>query len=106
MVSRLERRFPLSTMTVGLLGMSFKAESDDIRSSLSYKLKRLLRFKAGEVLCHDPYVTVDPRLSPLDEVLERSDLLILSTPHRVYLDLQVDAPLIDIWGAFGKGTVL
>ena len=46
MVSRLERTYPLSTMTVGLLGMSFKAESDDIRSSLSYKLKRLLRFKA------------------------------------------------------------
>ena len=82
MVSRLERTYPLSTMTVGLLGMSFKAESDDIRSSLSYKLKRLLRFKAKEVLCHDPHVTVDLNLSPLEEVLERSDLLILSTPHR------------------------
>ena len=101
MVSRLERTYPLSTMTVGLLGMSFKAESDDIRSSLSYKLKRLLRFKAKEVLCHDPYVTVDFNLSPLDEVIERSDLLILSTPHRVYQELQVDVPLIDIWGTLG-----
>ena len=48
-------------MTVGILGMAFKAESDDIRSSLSYKLKRLLRFKAGAVLCTDPYVTDRPR---------------------------------------------
>jgi len=106
MVSRLENTYPLSTMTVGLLGMSFKAESDDIRSSLSYKLKRLLRFKAKGVLCHDPYVTVDPNLSTLDEVLERSDLLILSTPHHVYGDLQADVPLIDIWGMLGGGTVL
>jgi UDP-N-acetyl-D-mannosaminuronic acid dehydrogenase len=106
MVSRLERTYPLSTMTVGLLGMSFKAESDDIRSSLSYKLKRLLRFKAKEVLCHDPYVTTDPNLSPLEELVDRCDLLILSTPHRVYQDLQVDVPLIDIWGTLGNGTVL
>ena len=73
--------------------MSFKAESDDIRSSLSYKLKRLLRFKAKEVLCHDPYVTVDPHLSPLEEVIERSYLLILSTPHRAYQGLKMDVPL-------------
>ncbi len=106
MLSRLERRYPLSTMTVGLLGMSFKAESDDIRSSLSYKLKRLLRFKAKDVLCHDPYVTVDPHLTSLEEVIDRSDLLILSTPHRAYEGLQVEAPLIDIWGTLGKGTIL
>jgi len=106
MVSRLENSYPLSTMTVGLLGMSFKAESDDIRSSLSYKLKRLLRFKAKDVLCHDPHVTVDPSLSPLDEVIERSDLLILSTPHRAYTSLQVDVPIVDIWGSLGSGTVL
>ena len=53
-VSRLEQQYDLSSLTVGILGMSFKAESDDIRSSLSYKLKRILRFKAKSVLTHDP----------------------------------------------------
>jgi UDP-N-acetyl-D-mannosaminuronic acid dehydrogenase len=106
MVSGLERTYSLETMTIGLLGMSFKAESDDIRSSLSYKLKRILRFKAKEVLCHDPYVSVDPTLVPLETVIERSDLLIISTPHKLYRDLQVDVPLIDIWGLIGKGTIL
>ena len=61
LVARLEQRFDLSTMTVGILGMAFKGESDDIRSSLSYKLKRLLRFKAARVLCTDPFVTRRPR---------------------------------------------
>ena len=63
MVSRLEQRYDLSSMTVGILGMAFKGGSDDIRSSLSYKLRRILAFKADRVLCTDPYVTVDPHLS-------------------------------------------
>ena len=43
-----------SEMTVGILGMAFKAESDDTRSSLSYKLKRLLRFRAAARALHRP----------------------------------------------------
>ena len=36
-VEDLRRRYDLSNLTVGLLGMAFKAESDDVRASLSYK---------------------------------------------------------------------
>ena len=61
-VHRLEQRFDLATMTVGILGMAFKGGSDDTRSSLAYKLKRILAFKAGSVLCTDPYVAPDPAL--------------------------------------------
>ena len=36
------------------------------------------------MLTTDPFVTTDPDLLPFDEVIARSDLLILCTPHRAY----------------------
>jgi UDP-N-acetyl-D-mannosaminuronic acid dehydrogenase len=104
LVARLEQSFDLSDLTVGILGMAFKAESDDIRSSLSYKLKRILRFKAARVLTHDPYVTVDPDLVALDALLTEADLLIIATPHSVYRDFETTKPVIDIWNLRDQGV--
>src|SRR5258707_14854731 len=95
-VRRLEQRFDLTSVTVGILGMAFKGGSDDIRSSLSYKLKRVLAFKAGAVVCTDPHVTVDASLRPLDEVLEQADILVIAAPHAEYRDLVTDKPGVDI----------
>lgn len=105
LISRIESRYKLADMTVGLLGMAFKAESDDIRDSLSYKLKRILRYKAKDVLCHDPHVTLDPDLVPLRKVVAESDLLVLCTPHRAYRQLHAPVPVIDIWGSGGRTFV-
>jgi UDP-N-acetyl-D-mannosaminuronic acid dehydrogenase len=105
-VDRLARDHDLSVMTVGILGMAFKGESDDIRSSLAYKLKRILRFKAAAVLCADPYVKVDPKLVPEKEVLERSDLVVIGAPHRRYAELAISKPVVDIWGIRGQGVRL
>jgi UDP-N-acetyl-D-mannosaminuronic acid dehydrogenase len=105
-VSRLEQRFPLADLSVGILGMAFKGESDDTRSSLSYKLKRILRFKARQVLCTDPYVGVDPDLLPLDVVIDQSDLLVVAAPHRAYQNLDATVPVINIWAAEGQGARL
>jgi len=104
LVHRLEQKFDLSSMTVGILGMAFKGGSDDIRSSLSYKLKRVLEFKADRVLCTDPYVKVDDTLLPQDEVVARSDLLIIATPHPEYRSLATDKPVADIWNVLGAGV--
>lgn len=104
LVSRLEQRFDLAEMTVGILGMSFKGGSDDIRSSLSYKLRRVLSFKAKHVLTTDPHVTVDPTLVPLQKVLDDCDLLIIATPHAEYRDLPTDKPVADVWNLLGNGV--
>ena len=104
-VTKMGERFPdLSKMTVGILGMAFKSESDDTRSSLSYKLRRILRFRAGTVVCADPYVTTDPRLIPHDELMVTSDVIVIGAPHERYRALATDKPIIDIWGVTGNGV--
>jgi UDP-N-acetyl-D-mannosaminuronic acid dehydrogenase len=106
-VSALERRYGgLSGRTVGILGMAFKAESDDARASLSYKLRKLLAWAGARVLATDPYVR-DDRLVTLECVLEESDVLILGAPHAQYRGLHVGGKdVVDIWGVLGEGIRL
>jgi UDP-N-acetyl-D-mannosaminuronic acid dehydrogenase len=106
-VDDLRRRYDLAPMTVGLLGMAFKAEIDDTRASLSYKFKKALASHAHAVLTTDPFVTIDPDLRPLDEVIARSDLLILCAPHSIYRDLDFGGkPVVDVWGFLRKAKVI
>jgi len=103
----LRRRYDLSRMTVGLLGMAFKADIDDTRASLSYKFKKALASLAEAVLTTDPFVTTDADLLGLEEVISRSDLLVLCAPHSAYRDLDfASKPVVDVWGFLTKANVI
>jgi UDP-N-acetyl-D-mannosaminuronic acid dehydrogenase len=98
LVSQL-RRSALQDKTVAILGMAFKADSDDKRESLSYKLRKLLSLEAKAVLCTDPYVQ-DEGLIPLEGAIRRADIVIFGAPHSVYRDLPIPQgkEVVDVWG--------
>jgi UDP-N-acetyl-D-mannosaminuronic acid dehydrogenase len=104
LVQEVKRAYPLAEMTVGILGMAFKPNSDDPRSSLSYKLRKVLLLECRRVLCTDPFVP-DPELTPLAEVLDQADLLIIGAPHDCYRALTFKQPVIDITATVGRATL-
>ncbi|HZM64619.1 MAG TPA: nucleotide sugar dehydrogenase [Candidatus Saccharimonadales bacterium] len=105
-VEQMKKKYDLSTMTVGLLGMAFKANNDDPRESLSYKLKKRLEFEAKEVLCHDPYIK-DPRFVSLADIHKKADIIVIGTTHKDYATEDWgNKPVVDMWNYYGKGGVI
>lgn len=95
LVGQLEKKLgSLKNKKVAILGMTFKANNDDIRESLSFKIKKELEFKLAEVLPSDPYLKDSYKL---EDVLSDCDALILGVPHKEYLDLKIDKPYVDCW---------
>ena len=105
-VKCLKNKYPLEDMVVGILGMAFKGNSDDPRGSLSYKLRKILESECKEVLTTDPYVK-DDNLLPVEQVVDKSDILILAAPHDDYKNLDMKGKHVaDIWNFFGNGGII
>jgi len=88
---------------VGILGMAFKANVDDIRDSLSFKLAKILRFHGAQVVCSDEFAK-DPQFVPADKLLRMCAVVIVGVPHRAYHELTVPPTihLVDLWGVIPR----
>jgi UDP-N-acetyl-D-mannosaminuronic acid dehydrogenase len=98
LVDQLSRRHKLQGLRVGILGMAFKADIDDIRDSLSYKLGKILRFQGAEVSYSDEFAR-DPTFIPKEQLVASSDVVIVGVPHSTYRTLNVPAQVevVDLW---------
>lgn len=105
-LQKLKQQTGLTDKKVGILGMAFKANSDDERDSLSFKLKRLLEMEAGRVYCADPYVKRN-YIIPAEELVELCDIIIVACPHDDYraLEIKEDKLLVDIWNFYNRKGV-
>jgi UDP-N-acetyl-D-mannosaminuronic acid dehydrogenase len=99
LVDVISRRHTLPETRVGILGMAFKADVDDIRDSLSYKLGKVLRFHGAEVLYSDEFAK-DPTFISKEELVARAQVIIVGVPHSAYKSLAVPAgvDIVDLWG--------
>lgn len=103
-VQKLKQETNLREKNVGVLGMAFKANSDDERNSLSFKLKRMLELEARKVYCSDPYVKRDYFIKA-EKLIDICDIIVLAAPHQEYkkLIIREDKKLVDVWNFYGKG---
>jgi UDP-N-acetyl-D-mannosaminuronic acid dehydrogenase len=99
------RRLGLRDKTVGLLGMAFKADNDDVRDSLSFKMKKLLELECRRVLCTDEFVRA-PGLLDLEAVIAQADVLVIGVPHSRYKTIETQKPVLDPWNLLGRGGLL
>jgi UDP-N-acetyl-D-mannosaminuronic acid dehydrogenase len=98
---------------VAVLGLAFKADTDDERDSLAHKLVRLLERELADVVVHDPHVQT-PTASFGEAVLD-ADAVVIATNHSLFRDRGVlraiadsarrDAVIADPWDTFGAAQV-
>ena len=95
----LKKNIDLKHKTIGLLGLTFKADCDDIRDSLAIKLLKFLKNKKIKILYSDEYYFMKGSITK-KKLIEKSDIIIISTPHYSYKKIKIPKKklLIDIWG--------
>ena len=90
---------------IGVLGISFKAGSDDTRNSPSLKLVEILKSLGADVIVHDPYVKDTESLSNL---LQSVEILIFATNHKEFRNLAEEVNhskcriIYDVWSMYSK----
>lgn len=77
---------PLKNTKVGVLGLSYKANIDDLRESPAFKIIKELKKMGAKVITFDPYIKEKSDVQSLEELLEKSETLILVTNHKEFLE--------------------
>lgn len=99
----LKKKGSLRKKKIGILGMSFKGDIDDIRESLAFKLRKLLLFEGATVYCSDEYWKGDSVIQKeeflsKEELIRQCDIIVVGAPHSAYKKLNFhDKQVIDIW---------
>ena len=92
---------------VGILGMAFKANNDDTRYSLSFKLKKILEAKGFEIVEYDPLVNS----GSLPHKIPQCEVVVVMAPHDVFDGefyssfINVGTVIIDIWRHFPESKL-
>lgn len=100
LVDDLKKKYNLKKKVIGVLGLTFKAETDDIRDSLSIKLLQYLKKLKLKTLQSDEYYKNKNNISK-ENLVKSSDIIIIAAPHKVYKKIKFpkNKIVVDIWGS-------
>ena len=98
LINNIEKKISLKNKTVGILGLAFKAETDDIRDSLSIKLLKYLKKRKINTLQSDPFYKNEKNIDA-KSLIKKSDIVFIATPHNQYKKLNIPKKkiVIDVW---------
>lgn len=80
---------PVKGITVGILGLSYKANVGDIRESPSLKVIKYLQELEPKIEIYDPYFPKESTVKNLDELLRKCHALILITNHQEFVSMDL-----------------
>ena len=96
-VKKISLKYNLKNKIVGILGMAFKANIDDSRNSLSYKLRKVLKSHGSNVICSDEYIK-DRNFISKEKLIIKSDIIIIGAPHDIYKKINFKKKILfNIW---------
>lgn len=99
-IKEYEKKKTIKGKTIGILGMAFKPESDDLRDSLSVKLLQYLKKRKVKTLCSDPYVQ-DSKYVSEKFLIKNADIIFIGVPHKRYKKIKLPKnKMINVWENF------
>ena len=113
LIKKIRERTRLEGKRAVILGLAFKAEIDDIRESLAFKVKKALERERAKVFLHDPYVS--GYQGDLKATLKNADLIFLATNHAMYKKLDIEnikklvsknCVICDVWNVFETNKII
>ncbi len=98
LLNQIEKEYDLKKIKIGILGLAFKAETDDIRDSLSIKMIKLLKTKKIKFLQSDEYYT-DSNNVDAEKLIKESDVIVVGVMHNKYKKLKFpkNKKIINVW---------
>ena len=72
---------------VGVLGIAYKADVDDMRESPALDMIRILKERGAEITVYDPNIPAKSDVSSLDELLKKVDYIILAADHKEFREM-------------------
>lgn len=88
-----ENKMPMNGTVVGVLGLSYKANVEDVRESPSFEIIKHLKKHSAKVETFDPYVKALSSMKSLEAILKKSQAIIVATNHREFIDTLTPALL-------------
>ncbi len=103
----------IRNLKVLMLGISYKANTNDVRRSQALVLLELIKKYSSNVVVFDPIVENVPKLeikNKLDNLLKDVEIVIVGCPHTEFLNINFSdfrniKYLLDCWNRFDKSSI-